>query len=289
MNLQPITQIQNIDFFNNASACISHFNDIHWSKKVISLIKSFGTLLIYTLNKFSLLIHRVDAQMDSFTNTNGLAKNRLIVCIHGLNNNPSQFKKFLNELQNRDLSETDIFIPRVLQKGNALLDDMVRQVLADITLWANTPGEKELVLIGISNGGRISRAIEAEIAKLENNTNIKKLRFVSIVGACKGSSLVNLANKVGLSWLMSKNISEEMPTESMRNQQLNQEWLNGMNIGPRRDYTFIASPHDWQVTNYDSSLMEVNGQSVRYAIVPGHGHNSIVNAVAKIVAEIAVP
>jgi hypothetical protein len=32
--------------------------------------------------------------------------------------------------------------------------------------------------------------------------------------------------------------------------------------------------------------MTVDKQNARYAIVPGHGHNSIVNAVAKSVAEI---
>ena len=85
---------------------------------------------------------------------------------------------------------------------------------------------------------------------------------------------------------MSKNISEEMPTTSKRNLQLNEDWVNGLSTGPIREYTFIASPHDWQVTNYDSSLMEVGVKNARYTIVPGHGHNSIVNAVSKAVAEI---
>lgn len=42
----------------------------------------------------------------------------------------------------------------------------------------------------------------------------------------------------------------------------------------------------WQVTNYGSRLMAVNDKTARYAIVPNHGHNSIVNAVAKPIAEI---
>lgn len=288
MSLQPVSEVQGVEFFDNAPACIAHFEKIHWTKKAISLIQSFGTVFIYALNKISLVWNRVDAQMDSLTNVNtkGLSKKRLVVCIHGLNNNPTQFKKIVDEMQKKDLSETDIFVPRVLQKGNAKLDEMVGPVFEEIAKWAQTSGEKELVLVGISNGGRIARAIEAEIAKSESSANIKKLRFVSIVGACKGSSLVNLANRVGLSWLMSKNISEEMPTNSKRNQQLNEDWMNGLSSGPTREYTFIASPHDWQVTNYDSPLMEVGDKIARYAMVPNHGHNSIVNAVAKSVAEI---
>lgn len=288
MSLQPSSEIQGFKFFNDAVSCTSHFEKMHWTKKAISLIQSFGTLFIYVLNKISLGLYQVDAQMDSLTNTNikGLLKKRLVVCIHGLNNNPTQFKKITDEMQKKDLSETDIFVPRVLQKGNAKLDEMVKPIFEEIKEWARTSGEKELVLVGISNGGRIARAIESEIAKSESNANIKKLHFVSIVGACKGSSLVNLANKLGLSWLMSENISKEMPTTSKRNRQLNEDWMNGLSTGPIREYTFIASPHDWQVTNYDSSLMEVDVKNARYTIVPGHGHNSIVNAVSKAVAEI---
>ena len=290
MNFESSSEIQGIKFFATPTHCISHFEKIHWAKKAISLIQSFGNLFVYALNKISLVLHRVEAQMEPFTQsqTPGFSKKRLVVCIHGLNNNPSQFKKIIDKMQKKELSEIDIFIPRVMQKGNAKLDEMVKPILEEITKWSQTQEEKELVLVGISNGGRISRAIETELAKLEHINNIKKLRLVSIVGACKGSSLVNLAHRLHLSWLMSKNISEEMSTNSTRNERLNKEWMDGLSKGPTRDYTFIASPHDWQVTNYDSSLMEVNVQAAkaRYAIIPSHGHNSIVNAVAHMVTEI---
>lgn len=288
MSLLTISEIQDIKFFDNASSCISNFETAHWTTKAISLIQSFGTFLLYALNKISLHLHVFDAQRDPLTNTNtnSLSKKRLIVCIHGLNGNPSQFKEIVDEMQKKELGETDIFIPHVLQNGKAKLDDMVKPILEEIAKWEKTSDEKELVLVGISNGGRISRAVEAEITKSGSYANIKKLRFISIVGACKGSSLVNLANKGGLSCLIPKNISEEMPTDSTRNQRLNQDWMDGLSNGPAREYTFIASPHDWKVPNYASTLMEVSGQSARYAIVPGHGHFSIVKAVAKSVAEI---
>lgn len=288
MSLHPVSEISGIKFFDRAPSCISHFEKLHWTKKAISFIQSFGTLLIYALNTITLILYRVNTRMDSLTNAKikVLSKKRLIVCIHGLNNSPAQFKKITDEIQKKDLSETDMFVPYVLQKGNAKLDEMVKPIFDEIASWATTSDEKELVLVGISNGGRIARAIETEITKSVTLASIKKLHFVSIVGACKGSSLVNLANKLGLSCLISKNISQEMPTTSTRNQQLNSDWVSGLSIGPAREYTFIASPHDWQVTNYSSSLMEVNGKKARYAIVPGHGHNSIVNAAAKPVAEI---
>lgn len=287
--MSQTTEIQGVKFFNSAPSCISHFEEMPWGQKALSIIQSFGTLLVHALYRIGLVWNRVDAQMDPLTKINELSKKRLVVCIHGLNSNPTQFKKIVDEMKKKDLSETEIFIPRVLEKGNAELDKMVKLIVDEIEKWAITSGEKELVLVGISNGGRISRAIEAEIAKSESYANIKKLRFVSIVGACKGSSLVNLAKRVGLSsWVMSKNILEEMATDSSRIERLNQEWTAGLSNGPAREYTFIASPHDWQVPNYDSTLMETEVQCARYAIVHGHGHNSIVNAVAESVAAIVV-
>ncbi len=283
---QPI-EIQGIKFFDNASACISYFQETYWLTKAVSIIQSFGTFLAYIFYKIGLAWRQVDAEMEQFTKINDPTKQRLVVCIHGLNSKPSQFEKIVHEMQEKDLSGTEIFVPHVLEKGNATLDEMVNPIFEKITEWAETAGDKELVLVGISNGGRISRAIEVKIATLEN-TNIKTLRFISIVGACKGSSLVNFAKKIWLSWVMSKNISEEMAPDSKRIQRLNQEWEEGLSKGPIRDYTFIASPHDWQVIDYDSTLMETKGKTARYAIVPGHGHNSIVNAVAKSVAEIII-
>lgn len=290
MHSQPISKIQGINFFATPSACISNFENLHWSKKIISLIQSFGTFISYIFGRIYLAADKADPLVDSYTTTTP-HKRKLVVCIHGLNNNPTQFKKLIDILETKNLSDTDIFIPRVLEKGNAKLDEMVKPIFKKIMRWTKTSENKdqELIFIGISNGGRIARAIEAKIATETNNVNIKKLQFISIVGACKGSSLVNLANSVGLSWLMSKNISEEMPKNSKRNLQLDRDYNKRLSQNFQRDYTFIASPHDWQVTNYDSSLMSVDGQNVRYAIVPNHGHNSIVNAVAKVVAEIIAP
>lgn len=293
MSVYPIREIQGLQFFHEPTACIAHFDNMHWTKKALSLIQSFGTLLAYAWHKMSLMWHRVEVQMRPFGEINPLdnCKTRLVVCLHGLNNNPSQFKILVDEMQKQDLSETAIFIPPILQKGNARLDEMVQPIFKAITDWSRASdaqsGEKEVVLVGVSNGGRIARAIETALSlQGEEDANIANLRLISIVGACKGSSLVNLVNRCGLSSLISQNIAEEMATDSQRTQRLDQEWEQGVSSRPARDYTFIASPHDWQVTNYSSSLMEVGDQNGRYAIVPGHGHNSIVNRVAQTVSEI---
>ncbi len=279
--------VEGIQFFDNASSCISHFEKSSRIHKISSFIQSIGTLFIYSLNKLS--SYRTKAQVLSYTQSavQGFSKQKLVLCLHGLNNHPAQFKQIIDKIeQHKTGTEVEIYAPCILQKGNAKLDDMAAPIFAEIEKWAQTKGKKELILIGISNGGRIARAIEALIINSGNKGNIEKIKFISIVGACQGSSLANLANKLHLSCFMSKEISKEMPTNSTRNVQLNKDSAVQSNL--IRDYTFIASPHDWQVPNYDSTLMKIQNHQARYAIISGHGHNSIVNAVAKAVAKIAL-
>ncbi len=283
--------ISGVKYYSTSTLCISLFEKKPWIEKAISIIASFGTLVAYTMNKVFMVFSSVEKQMNPYTKApiNNSSNKRLVVCLHGLNNNPTQFKKIVDEMNKQGYSKCDIYIPKILQKGNAKLDDMVSPIVEHIATWAKTGEDKELVLVGVSNGGRIARAIEAELINSNQIGKIKRLRFVSIVGACKGSSLATLAQKVHASWILSKNIAEEMPTNSDRFKQLEMACESAAKvIEPTRDYTFIASPHDWQVPNYDSSLMDITGAKAKYAIIPNHGHNSIVNAVAKSVATIVL-
>src|SRR5690349_18081932 len=127
MSLHAVSEVQGLKFFNDPLSCISDFQKTDCTKKTGSLVSSYGALLPYALHKFSLAWNQVDTQMEPFAKTEKrtLSKKKLVVCIHGLNNNPSQFKTLIDEMQKKDLSQTDIFIPRVLQRGNAKLDDMM--------------------------------------------------------------------------------------------------------------------------------------------------------------------
>lgn len=294
--MQKTNLINNICFFNSANDCINNYQKSPWIYRAISCIKSYGTLFLYALNRmYSSLFHRCNSQISRYTNidVDGFSQSKLVVCVHGLNNHPKQFSSIIQEMEKHGLEGTDLYIPPVLKKGNAKLDKMVKPIFDVIEKWAATGGDKELVLIGISNGGRISRAIEAKLNEKRNQglmTNISNFKFVSIVGACRGSRLAALAKKLHLSWVLSKNIAEEMPSNSARNQRLDRDWSLETTCmeSLQREYFFMASPHDWQVNNYDSTLMEVKNHPAHYAIVKGHGHNSIVDKVSKTVAQIVV-
>lgn len=286
--VDSMSVVQGIRFFDDLQSCIESFDGQHWTKKVQCIAQSYGALVLFALDTFKLMTSPSQISQFEASGDNGFSKKRLVVCIHGLNGAPSQFESIVSELQKKELSETDIYIPTVLERGNAKLDETVKPIFDEIAKWVKTDGDKELVLVGVSNGGRIAKAIEAELAKLGSFGNVKKMRLISIVGATRGSVAANLANVVQFPWLMSKNIACEMPTDSERTVQLHMDWLAGHQSHPdiERDYTFIASPHDWMVPNYDSTLAEVNKYKARYALVPGHGHCSIVDAVAATVAEL---
>lgn len=282
-----MSMIQGIPFFDNPSSCIAHFTEAHWTEKVQSCITSYTTLARFAKQK---ILQSGESKMSPFAQSagQGFAKKRLIVCIHGLNSNPSQFNTIIGQLQKKNLSETDIYIPAVLERGNARLDDMAKPIFDEIAKWAKLMGAEELVLVGISNGARIARAVEVALLQSENRGNIQKMRVISIVGASRGSTLANLANSLSLCWVMSEPISREMPTDSERSVKLHQDWTAALNHAPelKRDYTFFASPHDWQVPNFNATLSGVAYHKARYALVRGHGHSSIVDAVASAVAEI---
>lgn len=268
-----------INFYNNRTLCISQYEQTPSIEKAVSLIKSYGNWIKYAMFCFYLMLYRVKMK-KSYTepDSSTLAKaHKLVVCIHGLYSYPSQFSPLVKELEIDGLTGTALYIPEVINWGHAPLDKAVKPIFETIKAW----GGKELVMVCISNGARIGRAIEVEIAK-SGLTHIQKIRFISIAGACKGSSSANMLPFPSI-------IAKELPLRSERSNRLNVEWEQHVNSDTRidREYTFFASPHDWSVPDFESTLMEVNSmRKSRYAIVSCHGHNSLSYAVSKTVAKI---
>lgn len=283
---REVGSIEGVTFFNNPDDCIKDFEkSLLW--KIASTVYSWGTTIAYIVDKkISSLFGQFSLDASINTGDKELTKNRVVLCLPGLNSTVMQYKKIVPELLKEDLSDTDLLMPPVLEQGNGTLTVMMDDIFHKIRAWASSGGEKELVLVGISNGGRIGRALVAELAKTEN-LQVKKVHFIPIVGACKGSEAINKVNELGLKCLVSKNIAEEMPVGSLRNKELDSAWDEAVKSGRfQLQCTFIASPHDWHIPNYSSTLMETPGVRARYALVPGHGHLSIVYAVGKVVAKV---
>lgn len=280
-------------FYSSPQACIQSYENRSFCERFFNTLKSYNNFFSYIYEDYKtdnlLIAHKILPLTD--LSNRKLTKNKLVVLFPGLNSSPYTFKELINQSEKKDLSEFDIYIPKVLNQGNAALDEAARPIFLKIKEWAAKIGDKELFLVGESNGARIARAVDAELSRPENIGNVKKIKFVSIAGACQGSKMVNIANSLHLNCMLNESISIEMATDSERTLRLNDEWLEGIRMTPGvdRQYNFIAASDDWLVPNYDSSLYEVPSGLGRYTIIPGHGHLSIVDESATIVSQLIFP
>jgi hypothetical protein len=280
-------------FYQSSIDCQLAFSSLSFFDRLVGTLNSYRSFFSYCIDDYradnSLIAHKIIPLTN--LNKNDQIKNKLVVLIPGLNSTPYTFKKLIIESEKKDLNDLSIYIPKVLNQGNASLDEAMMPIFQDIKRWAQFGQDKELVLVGESNGARIACAIDAEISKPENRGNIKTLKVVSIAGACQGSKMANIANALHLSCLMNINIRGEMATDSYRSKKLYSDWHEGLIASPDldRQYSFIAASDDWLVPNFDSSLFPVPLGMGRYTIMLGHGHLSIVDASASIVSDIIFP
>lgn len=281
-------EINGFKFFKDPASCINNYNKTSTVGYAFQTIQSIANTLLCIPK---VMIRNCSKQniTNQFINVpeKGFQNRKLVVCLHGFGNNPLQLTEVVSEIAQKKLP-IDIYAPQILDRGTSL-DDAVAPIFLEIEKWSkhHHNQELELVLVGLSNGGRVGRALDA---KLGNLKNITKFCFVSIVGACKGSLSANIANTLGIGAILGKNVQHEMPVNSVRHQQLDKEWEASLKATPfrERQYICFASPHDFLVPNYSSTLLQIPDPNAmtQYAIVPGHSHNSMINAVGKTVAAI---
>src|SRR6516164_495687 len=111
----------NIQFCDRSEATYTEHN-------FKSLAVSYITLLKHVFYDLRMRFSSMSEELYALSHTDGrkLSKKRLIVCLHGLNNSPRHFAHLFAELKKENLSGTDIYIPPILEKGGAALDDMVQ-------------------------------------------------------------------------------------------------------------------------------------------------------------------
>ena len=284
--------IGGINYYKTPEEALASFKEAPLIRRVYSHIDSYKNLALQAVFKASITFFQKERLTDSLIEPpkKGYWKKRLVVCVHGLNTNPAQFEQFLRAVSTKEYTDTQIFIPRVRQAGHAKLDDLTAPIFKEIARWAKRKGDRQLVLIGISNGARIIKNVYAKLVRSGNLGNINSVRFISIVGACNGSQLANIAKKVGAHCMMSPHIAKELPTDSERVELLNRHWDSAMKepVPFSPEFIFIGAPHDWLVPNTDSSLMEVPGKTCLYAYVANHGHCSVLAPIATSLAKLAL-
>lgn len=279
--------MNNIVFHKTLEKAISAFDKLPKYQKLISFLMSYINLLIFVVKRIPLLFCK-----QKYVSPQFLAQKRLVICLHGLGSSPSQFNGLIKEMEKYDLKDTAIFTPKLLDRGANHLEKMIQPIYQQISGWLEKKGSKELILIGVSNGGRIAKALEAHILN-GNHTKLNKVKFISIVGATKGSSTCSFLVDNGFSFLLPSPIALEMPTHSKSVSQLHENWLktfeNSNNSKIEREYLFFCSPHDYHVPNKDSTLMQVpqsKNITCKYSVVLGHGHISITHFLTSKICQI---
>jgi hypothetical protein len=289
-NIKSLIVYECYRFFLNPEICIDAYQKKSFYKKFFSSMNSYLGFISFVFRFLFKKKKEKASRIDKYIFVPELSfrKKTLIVFLSGLGCSPYMFDDFIIPLEEQDLEGATIFIPSILNRGHEYLDNIIEPILEKIYSWANFEGNKRLILVGVSNGARIAKAIEVALAEQNKWCNIKELLFISVVGAFRGSYAVNLISKFGLSFLFNKAIKEEMPMNCKKMINLEKKWLEAINKSSHihRQYFFLAAPHDWLVPNYDSTLPKIPLDNAHYLLLKNCGHFNIINKSVKIVWDI---
>lgn len=200
----------------------------------------------------------------------------LVVLVHGLWS-PTQI--WSGQLACLEGEPVDIFVPNVPEKGVCSLAAAVEPLYLVIRDYAQQNPQKRIFLAGHSNGSRIVSKIEAD---LRADAPESAVMVSTIAGVHFGSSRMNQVDDCGLcSCCYPAELSDEMRYGSDTAQELMDRLAAPLPEGcAPRAYEFFATPEDLLVPDLDSSFPLLN-KGERYHLMPGHGHASIVAAVAE--------
>ncbi len=240
---------------------ISLFRELHF----VSSIPYLEYLSAFLLNH---PIKKVDWSHKSDT---------LFVLVHGLRGHPSVWEAHVNLIKTHP--KFDVFAPFVPFQGNCSLEEAATPILPNILAYTKTHPGNPICLLGVSNGSRIVTWLETELREKAPTTAVK---VSTIAGVHFGSSVITLLEQFGFGRLLfHPAILQELAYGSRKAKELMEKVQKP--LPPEvadRDYEFYAATADMHVPNIDSSLPILN-RGEHFHLIHGHGHNSIVAAIAK--------
>lgn len=191
----------------------------------------------------------------------------IYIMLHGLNNFPSQFIYLIRGLQNKE--NISYFTPRLLSRGNKPLEyvgnDVIQQINDVLSEFEQKPN---IVLVGISNGCRISLWIYNNLHKIYNIEHI-----YLIVGPLRGSLMANLLINSGLYYLLGydKDFLNELIYKNFYSAQLLKTFNLNL-INTNTCITTFSADQDTVVYPSTSSIIFENN-NINYS---GYGHDSVI-------------
>lgn len=185
---------------------------------------------------------------------------KLVIGLHGLNGQPSQFRFHAEKLEGQDIK---IWLPPIFKKGMASPEEC-----GDILLdQMNLHPDLKVVLVGISNGGRIAMYLYSKI-----KDQVKDIYLTGIGSPILGTKTADLMLKTKLYWLSnySWDVLSEIRYGSETNQRLVRSCEEDENF--KNKTLFYVSSNDWVVYPITCGFLEGHN----YKVMEGVGHNFLV-------------
>lgn len=190
---------------------------------------------------------------------------KIVIMLHGMNGAPSQFKFHVEELERRD-PQIKFFIPFILNRGMASPEECGDLILSQIKVKPNM----KIVIVGISNGGRIGMYLYSKFA--EHGIDL----YLTTLGSpIKGTMTADLMIKTKLYWL--SNYKWEILSQLGFNSETNQNLIKACEQieGFNEKTLFYVSRNDMIIYPYNCGFLEGH----EYKLKDGFGHNSLVHGV----------
>ena len=250
-------------------------NSVYNMTKTLKLFSTaIGSEITYgvTLN-WSRITH--DGKYGAFPTITADTK-CVIIMIHGMNSSSGQFQLHMNEIEKYNTDHNQcikMFIPEVLNKGMTKLHDCGNDIYSKISSHLDVIHKQKIpvILIGISNGGRIALYLYSKI--MDNYPEIR-LYITTLGSPIKGTYLANIALNSGLyrltKYASNPDVLSDLTYDSEESKQLIEKCMKYSNFKSKT--RFYVSKQDFLVFPHTCGIMDNHDNQ----IVDGVGHDGLV-------------
>lgn len=220
---------------------------------------------------FTHIIRRrsIRKQHHKYTSVKGQLDGRkyeaLFVLLHGRNSEPAQFSEHIEYLESKNRNIL-IFAPYIYKKGNrCTLGQCMEPIVEELRLFEKEHSSSPIVIVGISNGGRLSLELRTRLSK------DKTIVLSTLVGVLNGTKWADLM------YFLTKNSYFK---DLGYNSQCAKDLLQRFSVCTNTICKMYAARNDLVIVPYSSSIPYIPFE-VETEIVNNHNHNSIVQFKAK--------
>lgn len=201
----------------------------------------------------------------------------LAVFIHGMNHSPGQFHEYCEEIRKVNKQVT-ILAPRVKNRGQCAVEEAAQEIFAQISQWRKNNQKKPIVLVGISNGGRLAALLGDKLVDSGH-----PVKVVCIAAPLYGTTMLNpsFSARILAVWqriaklLYHEKVVEELSYNSPKAIEIIGRMQNAAKKGVSFDfYSSLSNTVRPVSSSYPSGV-----QNSRHFLLKYAGHDSILREI----------